>query len=66
MSSDRASALLARLIPVRPWIALVSFLVGVLVTVPAFYYHEFWLAVAGLLPLGGALVVLLVPLPFER
>ena len=57
---------LARLIPVRPWIALGSFLLGAAITVPAFIAHDLYLAVAGLLFLGGALVTLLIPLPYPR
>ena len=66
MSDGRTRGILARLIPLRPWIALGSFLAGVVLTVPAFYYHEFWLAVVGLAPLAGGLVVLMIPLPFDR
>lgn len=57
---------LARLIPVRPFLALVSFLVGVAITVPAFYLHHLEAAILGLVFLGGALVVLLIPLPYRR
>ena len=57
---------LARLIPLRPWMALGSFLLGVALTVPAFYLHDLTLAVIGLVVLGGALVILLVPLPYPR
>lgn len=55
---------LARLIPLRPWIALALFIIGVAITVPAFYLHDLGLALAGALPLGGALGVLLIPLPY--
>jgi hypothetical protein len=57
---------LARLIPLRPWMALGSFLLGAALTVPAFYLHDLTLAVIGLVVLGGALVVLLIPLPYPR
>lgn len=57
---------LVRLIPVRPFLALVSFLVGVAITVPAFYLHDLVAAILGLVFLGGALVVLLIPLPYPR
>lgn len=59
-------AALARLIPVRPWIALASFLLGVAITVPAFYGHNLWAALVGLPLLAGGLVVLLIPLPYPR
>jgi len=57
---------LARLIPVRPFLALASFLVGVVITVPAFYLHNLWAALLGLVFLSGALVLLLIPLPYPR
>lgn len=57
---------LARLIPLRPWLALASFLLGAALTIPAFYLHDLTLAVVGLVVLGGALVVLLIPLPYTR
>ena len=57
---------LARLIPIRPWIALGSFLLGAAITVPAFIAHDLYLAVAGLVFLGGALITLLIPLPYPR
>ena len=61
----RAQAL-ARLIPIRPWIALSSFLLGAAITVPAFIGHDLYLALVGAVFLGGALVVLLLPLPYPR
>ncbi len=57
---------LARLIPLRPWIALTNFLLGAALTVSAFYLHDLLLAVVGLAILGGALFVLLIPLPYPR
>jgi len=57
---------LARLIPVRPWIALTNFLLGVAIAVPSFYGHDLLGAVIGLAFLGGALAVLLIPLPYPR
>lgn len=57
---------LARLIPLRPWIALASFLLGVAITVAAFYSHDLWAALVGLPLLAGGLVVLLIPLPYPR
>lgn len=57
---------LARLIGVRPWLALGSLLLGVAITVPAFATHNLWLALAGAPFLGGALGVLLIPLPYSR
>lgn len=57
---------LARLIPIRPWIALGSFLLGAAITVPAFISHDLYLAVVGLVFLGGALGTLLLPLPYPR
>ena len=61
----RAQAL-ARLIPIRPWIALSSFLLGAAITVPAFIGHDLYLALGGAVFLGGALGVLLLPLPYPR
>jgi general stress protein CsbA len=58
--------LLARFIPIRPWVALALLVVGVAMTIPAFYLHNLWLALAGALPLGGALGILLIPLPYPR
>lgn len=58
--------MLERLIPVRPWIALGLLVVGVAITVPAFYLHNLWLALAGAPFLGGALAFLLIPLPYPR
>lgn len=57
---------LARLIPLRPWIALGLLILGVAITIPAFYIHDLWLAIVGALPLGGALGILLIPLPYAR
>jgi hypothetical protein len=57
---------LARLIPVRPWIALSNFLLGAAITVPSFYFHDLLWATIGLIILGGTLVVLLIPLPYPR
>ena len=62
----RMDPLLARTIPVRPWIALALFVVGVAVTVIAFWLHSLWLAIAGAPFLGGALGFLLLPLPYSR
>lgn len=58
--------LLARLIPVRPWLALASLLVGIAITVVAFWIHSLALAILGAPFLLGALAILLVPLPFPR
>lgn len=66
MASDRIRAVLARFIPVRAKLALASLVLGVLLTVPAFYLHDLWLALIGALPLGGALALLLIPLPHAR
>ncbi len=57
---------LSRLIPIRPWIALGLFVVGVAITIPAFAYHNLWMALAGAPFLGGALGFLLLPLPYSR
>ncbi len=57
---------LAKLIPVRPWIALALFLIGVAITVPAFAWSNLWLALAGAPFLGGGLGFLLIPLPYPR
>jgi phosphotransferase system glucose/maltose/N-acetylglucosamine-specific IIC component len=62
----RMDPLLARMIPVRPWIALALFLIGVLITVAAFWLHNLWLALAGAPFLGGAIGFLLLPLPYPR
>jgi hypothetical protein len=62
----RMEAPLARLIPARPWIALVLFVVGVGVTVYAFANHNLWIALAGAPFLGGGLGFLLIPLPYPR
>lgn len=66
MASDRIHAALARLIPLRGKLALASLVLGLLITVPAFYLHDLWLAVIGALPLGGGLALLLIPLPHTR
>ncbi|MFN2383786.1 MAG: hypothetical protein ABR559_05920 [Gemmatimonadota bacterium] len=66
MNRERLHAALARLIPVRHWLALASFVTGVLITVCAFHNHNLWLALAGAPFLGGALGVLLIPLPYSR
>lgn len=65
---NRASIerLLGRLIPIRPWLSLALLLIGIAITVPAFYLHNLALAIVGALPLGGALGVLLIPLPYPR
>lgn len=63
---DRVERHLARLIPLRPWLALGHLLVGVAITIPAFILHDLTLAVVGAVFLGGALGVLLVPLPYSR
>lgn len=57
---------LARLIPVRPWLALTHFLLGATITAASFYLHNLWGAILGLALLGGALGVLLIPLPYSR
>lgn len=57
---------LARLIPLRPWISLALLVTGIVVTVPAFWLHDLWLALIGLVPLVGALAFLLIPLPHPR
>ncbi|HET6361383.1 MAG TPA: hypothetical protein VFH11_04940, partial [Gemmatimonadota bacterium] len=57
---------LARLIPIRPWIALGNFLLGAAITVPAFIAHDLYLALLGAVFLGGALFTLLIPLPYSR
>jgi hypothetical protein len=62
----RFEPLLERLIPVRAWMALALFVTGVVITVPAFYLHSLWLAIAGAPFLGGALGFLLLPLPYRR
>ena len=58
--------LLARFMPIRPWAALVLFVIGVAITVPAFRNHDLWLAIAGAPFLLGGLGVLLIPLPYPR
>lgn len=57
---------LPRFIPVRPWAALASFVIGVLITVAAFWLHDLWLALLGAPFLGGGLLILLIPLPYPR
>lgn len=57
---------IARLQRARPWIALALLLTGILMTVPAFYLHNLWLALAGLVPLVGSLLFLLIPFPYSR
>lgn len=64
--AERTRAALARLIPARPWIALGLLVVGIAITIPSFWLHDLWLALAGLPFLAGALVFLLIPLPFGR
>lgn len=66
MAFDRIRPALARLIPLRAKLALASLGLGILLTVPAFYLHDLWLALIGALPLGGALALLLIPLPHAR
>lgn len=66
MAFDRIRPALARLIPLRAKLALASLVLGILLTVPAFYLHDLWLALIGALPLGGALALLLIPLPHAR
>ena len=66
MAFDRIRPALARLIPMRAKLALASLVLGILLTVPAFYLHDLWLALIGALPLGGALGLLLIPLPHTR
>lgn len=57
---------LARLIPVRPWIALGHFLLGGTIAALSFYFHDLLWGAIGLLILGGALGSLLIPLPYSR
>jgi hypothetical protein len=66
MDTERIYAALARLIPIRAKIALGSLILGILLTVGSFYLHDLWLALVGALPLGGALALLLIPLPHPR
>ena len=66
MLPDHIRAALDRFIRVRAKLALASLLLGILLTVPAFYLHDLWLALIGALPLGGALVLLFIPLPHRR
>lgn len=57
---------LARFIPIRPWVALINLVIGIAITVPAFYLHDLNLALLGAVFLGGALGVLILPLPHPR
>ncbi|MDX1660936.1 MAG: hypothetical protein R3326_04015 [Gemmatimonadota bacterium] len=57
---------LASLIPLRPWIALGMLLVGIVISIFAFWYHDLWSALLGLVVMGGALGFLLIPLPYPR
>ena len=57
---------LGRFIAMRPWIALASFIVGVAITVVAFWIHSLWLAILGAPFLGGGIGVLVIPLPDSR
>lgn len=66
MDTQRIQAALARLIPIRAKLALSSLLLGILLTVVSFWLHDLWLALVGALPLGGALALLLIPLPYPR
>lgn len=66
MASDRTRAALARLIPLRARLAFASLALGILLTIPAFYLHDLWLALIGAVPLGAALAILLIPLPHPR
>lgn len=64
--TERIKTRLARLIPVRPWIALSMLLLGIAISIPSFYYHDLWTALVGLALMGGALGFLLIPLPYPR
>ena len=66
MESERIHASLVRLIPVRAKLALGSLVLGILLTVVSFWLHDLWLALVGAVPLGGALGLLLIPLPHPR
>lgn len=66
MASDRVRAALDRFGALRAKLALGSLVLGILLTIPAFYLHDLWLALIGALPLGGALALLLVPVPHGR
>ena len=66
MDIEKIHAALARLIPVRAKLALGSLVLGILVTVVSFWLHDLWLALVGAVPLGGALGLLLIPLPHPR
>jgi len=63
---ETAPTALARLIPIRPWISLANLLLGAVITVSSYYFHDLLGAVIGLTLLGGALGVLLIPLPYPR
>jgi hypothetical protein len=63
---SRVETMLRRFIGVRPWVALFSFLFGVAITIPAFYLHNLWLALAGAPFLAGGLLILLIPLPYSQ
>lgn len=66
MAREAMQKLLTRFIRVRPWAALLFLLIGVAITIPAFKNHNLWLAIAGAPFLGGALGILLIPLPYPR
>ena len=66
MDTEKIHAALGRLIPVRAMLALGSLVVGIVITVISFWRHDLWLALIGALPLGGALALLLIPLPHPR
>jgi hypothetical protein len=66
MIPETIRKLLTRFIPLRPWVALVLLLIGLAITIPAFKNHDFWLSLAGAPFLGGALGILLIPLPYPR
>ncbi|MEJ2151931.1 MAG: hypothetical protein P8Y29_03015 [Gemmatimonadota bacterium] len=66
MIRETIHKLLTRFIPLRPWVALVLLLIGLAITIPAFKNHSLWLALAGAPFLGGALGILLIPLPYPR
>jgi hypothetical protein len=58
MIPETIRKLLTRFIPLRPWVALVLLLIGLAITI--------WLSLAGAPFLGGALGILLIPLPYPR